>query len=170
MQRGGVLSQMKTRDIEVAVANHFGYRRNLIVPRVSWGLDLHECDMLILSNAGYASEVEIKVSKSDLLRDSDKSHRHNSNKVKALWFAVPESLGEFALTNTALDVGVFVVCENSYRGKTRRCKILRPAKLRVNSRKFTEGERHQLARLGLMRYWSIRSEAFDTEKEFSDGR
>jgi len=161
---------MKTRDVEVAVANHFDYRRNLIVPRVSWGLNLHECDLLILSDAGYASEVEIKVSKSDLLRDSDKYHKHHSNKIKALWFAVPDTLGDFALTHIEADIGVLCVCENSFKGKSRRCKILRQAKLRQASRKFTEEERYQLSRLGLMRYWSLRSDVFDNEKEFSNGR
>ena len=46
--------------------NFFNYRANLIVPNISWGLGLHECDLLVLTSSGYATEIEIKVSKADL--------------------------------------------------------------------------------------------------------
>lgn len=66
---------MKTIELEIAIMEYFGIRQNLIVPNVSWGMNgLHECDVLILSKAGYATEVEIKISKPDLLKDRDKKH------------------------------------------------------------------------------------------------
>jgi len=46
---------MKSLDIEIAVMEYLGTRTNLIVPNVSWGMDLHECDILSLSKAGYAT-------------------------------------------------------------------------------------------------------------------
>lgn len=44
------------------------YRRNTVVPNAYWGLGLTwEADLLVISKAGYLTEVEIKVSKADLL-------------------------------------------------------------------------------------------------------
>lgn len=70
---------ISTLQCEVAIMKHFGIRANLIVPNVSWEIyslpfrTLHECDILILSNSGYATEVEIKISKADLLKDREKN-------------------------------------------------------------------------------------------------
>ena len=82
---------LTAKDIEISVAKYMDPRVNLIVPNASWGLGLHECDLLVISKAGYASEVEIKVSKADLLRDREKRHGHASDRIKALWFALPEA-------------------------------------------------------------------------------
>mgnify|MGYP001810168423 CR=1 FL=1 len=156
---------MTARDIEVAVAKHFDYRRNLIVPNTYWGIGLnHEADLLILSDAGYATEVEIKISRADLLRDKAKAHEHESGIVKAFWFAVPEALAEFALANIPEEAGLLVVrdlkpSQISYHNP--KVKIVRAAALRRSSRKFTEAERYQLARLGLMRYWTLRHDVFE---------
>ena len=84
--------KMNTIDIEIAIANHFDYRRNIIVSNVSWGMNIHECDLLVLTKSGYATEVEIKISKSDILRDKNKIHGHIHKKIKKLYFAVPENL------------------------------------------------------------------------------
>lgn len=56
-------------DIELATASHFDSRANLIVPNISWGMGLdHEIDLAIVNpKSGYMREVEIKISKSDLV-------------------------------------------------------------------------------------------------------
>jgi hypothetical protein len=97
---------MTARDIETRVANYFDYRRNLIVPNASWGVGLHECDLLILSQRNYATEVEIKISRSDLRADLKKSHGHNSVKIKNLWFAVPFELVPDAAELAPLRAGI----------------------------------------------------------------
>ena len=57
-----------TIEIEEAVARKFGVRTNIIVPNVSWGLPgMHECDLFIIKMSGYGVEVEIKISKADIL-------------------------------------------------------------------------------------------------------
>jgi len=66
---------LKTSDIEFAVAKYFNFRKNLIVPNVSWGFNIHECDLLIVRKSGYAIEVEIKISKSDFKADFKKIHK-----------------------------------------------------------------------------------------------
>lgn len=83
---------MTTREMEAHLSRHFDPRRNIIIPNASWGLGLHECDLLVVSEAGYATEVEIKISKSDLRADVKKTHDHQSSKIKFLYFAVPITL------------------------------------------------------------------------------
>ena len=86
---------MKTIDVEIAIMQMYGVRKNIIVPNCSWGIkregvgELHECDLLILSKDNYATEIEIKISKQDLLKDKDKPHAHDSDFIKRLFFAVP---------------------------------------------------------------------------------
>ena len=74
-----------TPEMEIALAREFNYNQNLIVPCVGNGLNIHECDLLILTNHNYATEIEIKVSIADLKKDLDKRHGHRSNKIKNLW-------------------------------------------------------------------------------------
>lgn len=73
--------KLNARDIEIAIAKMFNYRMNVIVPNVSWGLGLRcECDLLIVSQRRYATEIEIKVSKSDIKADKKK---HPAARIKA---------------------------------------------------------------------------------------
>ena len=83
-----------TEEIEIAIASYFGISRHIIVTNISWGLNLHECDILIIRESGYAVEVEIKRSKQDLLNDFKKQHGHRSKKIKELWYAIPEEYAE----------------------------------------------------------------------------
>jgi len=82
-------------DIEIAVAKHFGWRQNVIVPNVHWGLGLHyEADLVVLRPSGWAIEIEIKISAADIRADLKKLRQHNSPLFRELYFAVPECLTE----------------------------------------------------------------------------
>jgi len=84
---------MTAQDVEIAVAKHFNYRTNVIVPNVYWGLGLrYEADLVVLRPSNWAIEVEIKVSASDIKADLRKAHQHDSRLFKELYFAVPEEL------------------------------------------------------------------------------
>ena len=69
-------------EIEIALSKHdsFNFIRNIIafnVNGLSASLNIfHECDMLVLSKAGYLTEIEIKRSWSDFLADFKKTHSH----------------------------------------------------------------------------------------------
>lgn len=81
--------------IEVAVARLLNWRLYTIVPNVSWGLGLsHECDMLALDAEGRFTEIEIKVTASDLKRDFLKPHGHCGKYISRLVYAMPETLCE----------------------------------------------------------------------------
>ena len=90
--------KLTTIDIECALSNYFKPRINMLIPNVSWGFGIHECDVLVTTKSGYLYEVEIKVGASDLKKDADKPHKHTSKRIKNLYFAIPyylEPLIEF---------------------------------------------------------------------------
>ena len=137
-----------TIDLEIAVADYFGIRQNLIVPNISWGMGIHECDLLIVTGSGFAYEIEIKISKSDLIKDKLKYHKHFSEKIKKLYFAIPKKLEPFIEHIPDLS-GIIIVDNNG------NCKITREAKTKGNY-KFSEKERLRVARLGTMRIWGLK--------------
>lgn len=142
---------MKTIDMEIALASFFDYRANLIVPNVSWGLINHECDLLILTNCGYATEIEIKISRSDLKADKKKNHGHESYKIKRLYFAISDNIDtNFALNEIPSRSGLIVVSED------KPIKIIKEAVINKTAKKFSEADRYQLARLGAMRIWRLK--------------
>ena len=151
---------MKTIDIEIAVMKHIGIRQNLIVPNVSWGissntLNLHECDILSLSKSGYATEVEIKVSKHDLLKDGEKWHGHHHNYIANLFFAVPELLEGIALTNIPERAGLFVAKKYT-PGNEIFIEQVRACQRNKDAVKWNEIDRYKLARLGTMRILGLK--------------
>ena len=150
--------RLKTLDIEVAMMHYLNIRQNLIVPNVSWGMDvggksLHECDLLSLSASGYATEIEIKVSRSDLLKDKEKRHGHNHMAIANFYYAVPEHLKEIALKSIPTRAGLYVVREVNYRHAVTKVKgcVRLPKAI-----KWSDGDRMKLARLGTMRILGLK--------------
>jgi len=146
---------MNVLDIEIALAEYFNPRANLIVPNVSWGMFLHECDILVITKAGYAWEVEIKTNKYDLIKDKNKSHGHHSNKIKFLYFAIPDYLLQYQ-EHIPERAGIIVVKYDDRRmHHPIYCKRTRMPQ--ANSKyKFTTEERYNVARLGAMRIWNLK--------------
>ena len=148
---------MTTLDIEIAIMQLIGVRQNVIVNGIHWGLDvgsklMHECDILSLSKSSYASEVEIKISKPDLLKDKLKLHGHCHNHIKYLWFAVPVELRNIALIEIPYRAGLYLV----YDDKT--VSICRPAIANKNAVKWTDKERNYLMKLGTMRIITLKEQ------------
>lgn len=141
-------------EIERVVAYKFGIRTNLIVPNISWGLGIHECDLLIVSKSGYCTEIEIKVSKSDLIKDKEKKHGHNSDKIKFLYFAIPDYLNtEEIISHIPEKAGILTIRDNG-----RRLVVLKEREPQKNIKavKLTDQEMYQVARLGALRLWSLK--------------
>lgn len=140
---------MTSLEIEVVVAHMFQPRQNLIVPNVSWGMGLrYECDLLILTPSGYATEIEIKTSKSDLIRDKQKKHNHDSVLIKNLYFAIPSELAKW-WQHIPGHAGIIVV-----NSKSKAFIIAKP--IPRNTRKWGSNEKAQLARLGALRIWGLK--------------
>lgn len=102
-----------TLDMEIAVSNLLNYRKHTIIPNISWGLGLgHECDLLVLDDSNRFTEVEIKISKSDLKKDFQKSHGHRNALITRLIYAVPKHLLQDCrdeLEKHGVNAGIIVV-------------------------------------------------------------
>lgn len=151
---------MKTIDIELAVSRYFNPRINVMVPNVSWGMKLHECDVLVLTKSGYAYEVEIKTSLADLKRDMEKNHHHAHAKIKRLYFAIPEKL----LKHQDLvpeHAGILYVRDSNWEWNT--AKKFREAK-DTGKYQWTEVEKMKLLRLGCLRIWTLKRKLKEHEQ------
>ena len=144
--------KLTTLEMEIALMQELNVRQNLIVPNVQWGLvaDLHECDLLVLSKSGYATEIEIKVSKADLMKDKKKKHTHDHELIKSLYFAVPENLKAFALENIPKKAGLYIVKKDMY------VRCIRGAIVRRGALKWDNEQVLKLAKLGAMRILTLK--------------
>lgn len=142
---------MHSGNIELAIANYYDFRQNMIVPNVGYGLGIHECDLLIVRKSGYAIEVEIKISIADLKADFNKTHGHRSTKIKYLYYAIPEKLKEKALPLIPENAGLFIIKEESNY-----VICVKPAIQNKSARKLSVEEIEQLGRLATMRIWNLK--------------
>lgn len=164
---------MHAGEIEVAIARHLNPRQNLIVPNVSWGLGLFEKDLVVLTPSNYAWEIEIKVSKPDLIADKKKTHGHSSNLMKRLYFAVPEELQEEALKHIPERAGLFIV--GTSEEHRRNCityglsnpyvRLVKAPKINMFARKLNSQEIKKLYELAAMRIWSLKEVIYKLQKQ-----
>jgi hypothetical protein len=151
--------KITTLDMEIALANHFDYRQNLIVPNISSGMHIHECDLFIVTKKNYCYEVEIKISKADLKKDSEKKHNHKSGKIKRLYFAIPDHLQD-CIEYIPERAGIIIVRKNKpseyYYQQTYDVREIREPVENNNSTPLTDKERYNVARLGTMRIWGLK--------------
>ena len=150
--------------MECTLAAWFDYRKNLIVPNVHWGMNMHECDLLIVSKAGYVTECEIKVSRADLKKDQLKVHGHRSPCIKYLYFAVPEKLTEAALELAPARAGILAVRHDDPDDWTPRVRRIRDAECQKHARKMSDRDQYKVARLGALRIWNLKRKLTDHTK------
>ena len=152
---GRPFPKMTAVEIEVAVANSFGIRHNLVVPNVSWGLfrDGHEADLVVLHDSGYADEVEIKVSSADIKKDLTKRHHAHKERgcrhIRRLFFAVPAWLADNP--DIPANAGILALTPGSQRVVT-----VRVPTVNRNAVRFDDDMRYTLARLGCLRIWTFK--------------
>lgn len=163
---------MKTEEVEYCIARYFDPRRNIVVPNVWWGMGLnHECDLMVLTQTGYAYEVEIKISKADLKRDQKKKHGHKEDKhysngqqiLRKLYFAIPHDLESY-INLIPERAGILSV------GGKHFVKKIREAQTNPNAKQLTPDQIQKLAHLGTMRIWPLKRELADLRQRFEDGR
>ncbi|MCE1274149.1 MAG: hypothetical protein LWW75_06450 [Chlorobiales bacterium] len=164
------MQQPSVEEIEYWLAKEFNYRQNIVVPNVSWGLGLHECDLLVLRPSGYAAEIEIKRSLSDLKAEAKKNHIHASDKIREFWFAVPDEMKDEALSIISEHPGLLTYRPFEYTftdGVVSRLLISRVRSPRLNTaaRKFTPEERQKLLALAHMRIWTMKRQMARANKQ-----
>jgi len=157
-----------TIEMEVAIAKYFNFRKNIIVPNISWGFDIHECDLFVIRNSGFAVEVEIKISRSDLLKDFKKEHNHYDvkHRIAEFYYALPNYLYE-SCRDIIPDSAGIIICEKHSNYKNVEiitASLKKRAKRIKDARILTEREQMKIARLGAMRIWSLK------EKNIRNGR
>lgn len=156
------MTKITTPEMECALAAFFDSRVNLIVPNVHWGLEMHECDLLMVSKAGYCTEIEIKISRADLKNDAKKRHGYYSNRIKYLYFAIPTYL-EHCIEFVPARASIVTVRPGTHTEKigsrtytwSPRCKIIRRPQPN-KATKMTDAERYKVARLGPLRIWLLK--------------
>jgi len=157
--------EITAQDIEIAVARWFGIRSHVIVPNLSWGMLPYECDIAVMPVKGrYLYEVEIKVSKSDLIRDKDKQKWKwgGISKVRKFWYAIPKKL-EGSISHIPEFAGIFIISEPEYSRKFCGIEQVRKPKL-LQAKPMTDEQRFNLARLGAMRIWALKEVCMNYKK------
>ena len=93
-----VLTKLSVHDIERLICGHYDIRKHIIVPNVSWGFFReHEADVVVITKANYLTEIEIKRSWHDFLKDFRKDSYHSDNRIKSFYYCVPECMAQHCL-------------------------------------------------------------------------
>ncbi len=147
-----------TPEMEIALSQFLRYRVNLIVPNVGWGMNMHECDLLVVSKAGYLTEIEIKITRADLRRDLKKRHLHKSPRIKRLFFALPDYLEscQHMVPERAGIILVSAADRASTYPYSCGCRRIRAAVTNKAAGKITDYDRYKIARLGALRIWDLK--------------
>lgn len=133
----------------------------------------YEADLIVVRKSGCLIEIEIKVSKSDLVKlEKKKTHNHDDHRIKYLYFAIPHVLlcqhehipsragilildwkqEKYRIANVD-GYRRYVACDN---GKwVLRCTEVRKPVLH-SKYKIADHERYTLARLGALRIWDLK--------------
>lgn len=155
--------------MEFAIAKYFNYRLNIIVPNISWGFNIHECDIFLIRKSGYVIEIEIKRSIADLKKDFEKKHNHidKKNRIAEFYYAIPEELYEKAKDLIPENAGIIVIFK--YTGSKNReflAAATRKKAIRIkNARKLTKEEQFRIAVLGTMRIWKLKDKIIKIGKK-----
>lgn len=188
-----ILELEQIEDAIVTWIPEFQVRSHIVVPNVSWGLLNHEADLLVMSKAGYLTEIEIKRSWHDFMKDFQKSHTHNDEKISSLYYAVPKLIApkvadylfKLKTTYSAYDkehknphIGVDGYTEHNpnhcglitYEHTERKGKPIAYASImfvaeKRGKYKLSQNEQYQLMRLGLMRVWNLKKKVSQLEND-----
>ena len=155
----GLLTALSVHDIEYALCEYYGIRKHIIVPNVSWGFFReHEADLVVITQANYLTEIEIKRSWRDFLKDFRKDSFHADNRITEFYYCVPECMVEackhFLYDDPTLELKYGKIGLISYSENKHIC-FERDGRKRV-SLQLTTKEVLEVARLGVLRFWDTR--------------
>lgn len=160
---------MTTPEMEKLIYTYFESGSLAIVPKVTknngW-LDTevmiwknivnHECDMLIVTKNRYLTEVEIKISLSDLKADFKKEHQHKDENIKNFYYAFPEEMKEKALELIPKDCGILIAVKKECGTPYRKIECYRKPKINKEAKPINDIVLLRIYRLGYLRYWNYR--------------
>lgn len=164
---------MTTPEMEKLIYTYFESGSLVIVPRVTknngW-LDTeadpmiwknivnHECDMLIVTKKYYLTEVEIKISLSDLKADFKKEHQHKDENIKNFYYAFPEEMKEKAIELIPEEAGILIAVKKHLNSgyEYREIECYRKPKINKEAKPINDIVLSRIYRLGYLRYWNYR--------------
>ena len=154
--------RLTTPELEMIIADHFDVRRNLIVPNIHWGFGLrYEADLVVVTKARFAYEVELKISKADLKKDKDKKHLHNAKCFKRFYYAMPEDIYDPELI--PVDGAGILLCKHHSWSHWKSKKMMTKwsvkevvAPVDRKATKLTIKQYLKLLHLSAMRVWSMK--------------
>ena|GEM_PF-2666759 len=121
----------------------------------------HECDVLVISKKGYATEIELKYTLSDLKADAKKWHKHESVFIRQLYFGLHDSISlEDAQKHVPEHAGIIYFHEfdgsTNYRYKGfYYCRIFRKPKARKNVKPLDQCQINALLKTMYYRYYNL---------------
>ena len=160
---------MTTHKMESLIYTYFESGSLVIVPKISknnywfdnktmlWKeIVNHECDMLIVTKNYYLTEVEIKISLSDLKADFKKKHQHKDENIKNFYYAFPEEMKEKALELIPKECGILIAVEKKCSIPYRTIECYRKPKINKEAKPVNDIVLSKIYRLGYLRYWNYR--------------
>lgn len=163
---------MTTSEMEKLIYWYFKDNSLVIVPKISgnnWWFDSetmlwknivnHECDMLIVSKNHYLTEVEIKISLSDLKADFKKEHQHKDENIKNFYYAFPEEMKDKAIELIPEEVGILIAVKKHLNSgyEYRDIECYRKPKINKETKPINDIVLSRIYRLGYLRYWNYRT-------------
>ena len=139
-----------------------------MIPNLSYGLLPYEADFVVISKAGYLTEVEIKRSWQDFKADFKKDHKHDAEQVYYFYYCVPESIVDKVVDFLKAQYGSGwcpALLKFTEKGGISRVSVKdeTTGMYRVVGSHYNAGSHRKLfleeqltvARLGQLRYWSL---------------
>lgn len=164
--------KMTTREIELAVMNYFinTRRSRVVVPNVSWGVPglHHECDVVAISGSNYGTEIEIKATLSDLKKEREKKHNHESRWIKYLYYAIPAEMYSAATDYLPEHAGVILVWRDGNPDGvygidySLGLQVIRQPEANATAVKWSEKDVTNLMRLGALRIAGLKKNLLQT--------
>ena len=180
-KKTGLLTRVTVHQVEKMLARYFDLRTNLVVPNVSWGFfSEHEADLVVVTKAGYLTEVEIKRSWTDFLADFKKRFYHADPRIAKFYYAVPECMlepcREFLDKKAQEDPDFFlgrlpgiIVYRTPDDSGFRQIQVVREPSTTNGHKpvKLDKEDISAIARLGTLRYWSLLDKLTEAEKKLN---
>jgi len=169
-KKSGILTNLSVKEIEDMIVGTANLREELFVPNVSWGFfKEHEADLVRITRAGCLTEYEIKRSWTDFLADFKKHSYHADDRISWLYYVVPECMAEEAVKYIVPDkrsafnyhAGVLGFGEDGRYKMFLECNYPKQRKLYVE-------DMYDIARLGVLRYWSLRRKIDEQNKKMAE--
>ena len=166
---------MKTPEMEMALYRKLSANEKIICPNISWGIGInHECDLFIVDKNNFVTEIEIKVSKSDLKKDATKGHKHASNKIKYLYFAIPQEMDRKDCLELIPDhAGIYVVSKKEVGSISNPFSIVKVDKKRMakpnpTAKELEPKDIRKLSYLMQFRFWRERIRANNLNEQLKN--